>query len=415
MSSLLVAWSTWLIFALFYAYQFIERIVPNVVLEDIVAKYNIDANQVGQFAGIYYVGYVTMHIPLGIILEYFSAKKVIPICIIIAVIGFTPLVYSDSFKIAYYGRFLIGLGSAGSTVGAFRLLRSGFGEDRFPKMLGWMVTFGLLGAIFGSGPLSQIVLSIGWIKTLNYIIIFGLILALFSYLIIPDTYSDNKFTFQTVKNDFMYLLLNKKIILVSILGGFMIGPLEGFTDMWSNKYLTIVFKISNRNAGNITQLVYVGMAIGLTIMGYLFEKTKSYYILLLMSCVIMLISFTSITLPLIQNMLILKIMYFVMGFSCAYQVLIISKSISLAQGQHSTFISAITNMIMMGFGYLIHVAIGKLLNYFSNSTINGIENTIYTASNLNHALSIIPLCLIVSIIGLTFLMVTEKRNKKIIT
>ena len=416
MSSVATAWSTWLIFSLFYAYQFVERIVPNVVLEDIVAKYHIDANQMGQFAGIYYIGYVTMHIPLGIILQHFSAKKVIPICIILAVIGFTPLVHSDSFKITYYGRFLIGLGSAGSTVGAFRLLRSGFGEKRFPKVLGWMVTVGLLGAIFGTGPLSKFVLLNGWVETLNYIIIFGLVLALCSYLIIPDTYSNNKITLQVVKDDFAYLFLNKKIIVVGILGGCMIGPLEGFTDMWSNKYLVTVFKISNENAGNITQLVYIGMSIGLTMMGYLFEKIKSYYILLLMSSVLMLTSFSSIILSLSQNIVVLKFLYFTMGFSCAYQVLIIGKSISMARGQHSTFISAITNMNMMGFGYLIHVGIGKLLNYLSDgSRLNEAGSKIYTASNLNNALLIIPLCLIIAIIGFTFLMLIEKRNKKIIT
>ena len=78
MSSLLVAWSTWLALALFYAYQTIIKNIPNIIMDDIMGKYHVDANEIGHYAGIYYVGYVVMHIPLGIALDHFNAKKIIP-------------------------------------------------------------------------------------------------------------------------------------------------------------------------------------------------------------------------------------------------------------------------------------------------------------------------------------------------
>ena len=118
MSSLLVAWSTWFALAMFYAYQFVQRVFPNIVMDDIMDKYHVNASEIGHFAGIYYVGYIAMHIPLGIILDHFNAKKVIPLCILLAVAGFAPLAYIDSFEMATYGRFLIGVGSSGAAVGA---------------------------------------------------------------------------------------------------------------------------------------------------------------------------------------------------------------------------------------------------------------------------------------------------------
>jgi predicted MFS family arabinose efflux permease len=140
MPSLLVAWSTWLALSLVYAYQVIERIIPNVIMQDIMDKYHVGADEIGYFAGIYYIGYVAMHIPMGIIMEQFNVKKVMPIFVFLTVLGFVPLVYSDNFTLTTYGRLLIGLFSAGTTVGAFKMLRLTFSEEKFPRMLGWMVT-----------------------------------------------------------------------------------------------------------------------------------------------------------------------------------------------------------------------------------------------------------------------------------
>jgi len=413
MSSILVAWSTWLALTFFYAYQFVQRVFPNIVMDDIMDKYHVNANEIGHFAGIYYIGYVAMHIPLGILLDHFNAKKIIPLCILLAVIGFAPLAYMDDFAIATYGRLLIGIGSSGAAVGAFKLLRLGFGEEKFPKMLGWMITIGLLGAVFGSGPLARLISYIGWQEALNYIIYVGLALAVFSYFAIPNTKSEEKFSFAIIMHDFKYLFSNKIVLLVGVLGGLMIGPLEGFADAWSNPYLKTTYKLTNEEAGDITQLVYIGMAVGLVVMGYIFEKTKSYYGILLASGAAMLLCLAFLLTGVVVNVSFLKWVFFIIGFFCAYQVVLIAKSIALVHVKHATFISAIANMLMMGFGYISHRAIGVLLHYFWGGDKNVQGSPVYSAENFRDALLVLPISLIVAIVGFVLLAIIEKGNKKI--
>ncbi|MSO13797.1 MFS transporter [Rickettsiales endosymbiont of Trichoplax sp. H2] len=413
MSSLLAAWSTWLVLAFFYAYQFVQRVFPNIVMDDIMSRYQVNANEIGHFAGIYYVGYIAMHIPLGIMLDHFNAKKVIPLCILLAVAGFAPLAYIDNFTVASYGRLLIGIGSSGAAVGAFKLLRLGFGEEKFPRMLGWMVTIGLLGAVFGSGPLARFILYLGWEETLKYILLSGIILAALSYFIIPNTKSDEKFNLDVILKDFKYLFSNKMVFLVCILGGFMIGPLEGFADAWSNPYLKTVYKLTNAEAGDITQLVYIGMAVGLVIMGFIFEKIKSYYGLLIISGAAMLACFIVLLMNLVQNPITLKLMFFVIGFFCSYQILIIAKSVALVHVEHATFISAVANMIMMGFGYFSHRAIGMILHHFWDGMKNNLGVPIYSVENFYNALVILIVSLAIAIVGFVLLVLVEKNKKKI--
>ncbi|MFK7760749.1 MAG: MFS transporter [Candidatus Midichloriaceae bacterium] len=417
MSSLLVAWSTWLALALFYAYQTIIKNIPNIIMDDIMGKYHVDANEIGHYAGIYYVGYVVMHIPLGIALDHFNAKKIIPICIILAVLGFVPLAYIDNFAITTYGRLLAGVGSSGAAVGAFTLLRLGFGEEKFPRMLGWMVTAGLLGSVFGMGPLSQLISYLGFIETLNYIIGFGILLAIFSYMAIPNTNtkSKSKFSFSVVINDFKYLFSNKIVLLISALGGLMIGPLEGFIDAWCNPYLKIVHHFTNEQASNITQLALIGMAAGLMVMGYIFEKTKSYYGIIIVSGIVMLSCFVIMLSGFIESPIAFKILLFTIGFFCAYQLIVIAKSIALVHVGHATFISAITNMIMMSFGYFFHRVIGKVLQYVWDGKYNILGNPLYSSDNLYNALMVLPISLAIAVLGYSILVIFEKKTKKIVT
>ena len=414
MPSLLVAWSTWLALSLVYAYQVIERIIPNVIMQDIMDKYHVGADEIGYFAGIYYIGYVAMHIPMGIIMEQFNVKKVMPIFVFLTVLGFVPLVYSDNFMLTTYGRLLIGLFSAGTTVGAFKMLRLTFSEEKFPRMLGWMVTIGFVGAVFGSGPLTALVDYLGLVNALNYILGLGLILTVLSYFALPNTKPAQSFSFTAIKDDFKYLVSNKTVLFVSSLGGLMIGPMEGFADAWSSPYLRTVYQLTNQEAGDVTLYAYIGMAMGLMIMGYIFEKTKSYYGLIIVSAISMLGCFTVMLMGVVENIYILKTTFLIMGFFCSYQILIVSKSIALSIAKYATFIAAAANMIMMGFGYFFHVGIGKILhNSWDGVLINDMGSPIYSAESFSRAFVALPVSLMVAIVGFGILAYIEKRNKKI--
>ena len=85
----------WAVGAIFYAYQYILRVMPNIMMDDILNQFNIDRVTFGQFSGVYYIGYSLMHLPIGIMLDRFGPKRVMPICILLTIIGLLPLIFSD--------------------------------------------------------------------------------------------------------------------------------------------------------------------------------------------------------------------------------------------------------------------------------------------------------------------------------
>lgn len=93
-----VAYSAWLIASIFYAYQCMIRIMPNIMLSDIMQKFNIDAAIFGQFSGFYYIGYCLGHIPIGIMIDRYGPRKVMSISILLIVLGILPILFTQHWN-----------------------------------------------------------------------------------------------------------------------------------------------------------------------------------------------------------------------------------------------------------------------------------------------------------------------------
>src|SRR5271154_5931419 len=130
-----VAWCAWLIASIFYAYQYILRVMPNIMLTDIMQQFNIDAAVFGQFSGAYYIGYCLMHLPIGIMLDRYGPRKVMSACILLTVIGLLPIIFTKYWIYPIIGRVLIGMGSSAAILGTFKIIRITFSEKKFTKML----------------------------------------------------------------------------------------------------------------------------------------------------------------------------------------------------------------------------------------------------------------------------------------
>src|SRR3984885_10674396 len=105
-ASRVVAWFVWINVSIFYAYQYVLRVMPSIMLNDITSQFHIDATVFGQFSGVYYIGYSLMHLPIGIMLDRFGPRKIMTGCILLTLVGLVPLIFADHWIYPIAGRFL---------------------------------------------------------------------------------------------------------------------------------------------------------------------------------------------------------------------------------------------------------------------------------------------------------------------
>jgi MFS family permease len=377
----------WLIATIFFTYQYILRVMPNIMIDDIMYRFEISAATVGQVAGLYYVSYTLMHIPVAILLDRIGPKKIIPIAALCTVIGSLPLVYSNSWILLISGRILVGMASSVGVLGVFKVIRMNFAEEKFTFMFGLSVFIALIGAMYGGQPLNYLINKFGWSNTLNISCCIGIIIAVFAYFIIHEKKSD--IIHSSIIGDLKKLFSLKKWLIISIIGGFMIGPVEGFADNWGTKFFSVVYPgMNNNTSAFLPSVILLGLAIGSPLIGFISSRLGRYYTILTLCSITMLCGFYAI---LYYNLSVslLFIILLAVGIASSYQTLIIYLASTFVPKNITSLATACSNMIMMIFGFFFHSIIGHL----AHEGIN--QKTV-----IINSLSIIPYTLAISIIAL---------------
>lgn len=401
-------WLPWLLSSFFYAYQYVIRVLPNIMMPDIMARFSIDASLFGQFSGVYYIGYTLMHIPLGILLDRIGPKIIMPVCVLLIVLGLLPLTLADHWFFPIAGRFLIGMGSSAAILGVFKVLRMNFPENKFTRMLGISVMIGLLGALYGGEPVNAILQIYGASSLVWFLIGGGVLMGLLLYFTIPS-FSKTTISYKaSLSKELKDVFLNSKVIFICLLGGLMVGPLEGFADVWGTQYLKKAYDLDQTTAAFLPSLIFLGMCIGSPLVSYIADKFQAYIKLIVISGLWMGIGFTFLLLGWIKPSF-LPFLFFTTGVFCAYQILVIFKASTYVKENLVGLCTAVANMIVMTFGYLFHTFIGKVMDLIQGEKLNG-QVDLYTLDAFVGGLSIIPFGLFLGTLGFFFLLFSTKTK-----
>ena len=398
---------SWFIVSLFYAYQYILRVLPNVASADILKKFdNLTASDFGQFAGVYYFFYASVHIPIGILLDKKGPKYVLPISILMTSAGLLPLLYSSSWTIACIGRTLTGIGSSAAILGIFKIIHLNFTGAKFTRMLGLSITIGLLGAIYGGQPISFFINIYGFDLVVKYLMLIGVLIACIAFITIP-TNKNHIISGKGILSNILQVFKTKKVIYIAICAGLMVGPIEGFPDAWGSRFLKAAYQ--NFNLQQITLLpsfIFIGMCLGSSFISYLADKTRLYYELIILSAFGMAIIFIYILFNK-TNFDSMKILLFIVGVLCSYQILAIYKATTYVKENLVGLTTSILNMVIMSFGHPLHILIGKVVEYnWDGKIIDG--TNIYSVKAYTYGISIIPICLIIGGIGFCIIHINSK-------
>ncbi len=391
----------WLLASLFYAYQYILRVIPNIITPGLMPKFNINIVDVGQFSGLYYVGYTLAHIPVGLFLDRSGPKLILPICTILTFVGTLPLIYFDEWYPSILGRILVGVGSSASAIGIFKVATMYFSRERSAKMTSLSIIIGLLGAIYGGLPLDFLLNSFGWDYVIYAFSIIGCLLALLLFFVTPNNNTQEAIN-SNILQDLKSVLCNKHVVLISFFGSLMIGPLEGFADGWARTFLCEVYQITGDLASFLSSFIFIGFGAGTFFLAFLLEKYPSRHYEVIITCSLtMIISFILLFIQ-VGGLYVVVPTLLIIGFASGYQVITIYKAISYVSNNLVGLATAVSNMIIMIFGYFFHIGIAKIVSfYWDRTVIQG--NPVYGPELLIKAISIIPVCLLLAVFGFVWL------------
>lgn len=404
----------WLLPMSFFAYQFILRLWPGLMMYPIMEQLSIDASQFGVLAAFYYYGYAGLSIPVAMLLDRFGARSMVGLGALLCGLATLTFTYTDSFYIALCSRFIVGAGSSVGFLGVSKVISEWFPKESYARMIGFSFTLGLMGAIYGGRPVSVLIEKYQWQNVALAFSVLAIVIACVTYMFLrsPQASSaafEKNSTLE--KANYSAVFSSPVIWLLGIANLLMVGSLEGFADVWGIAYLMQAYTLAQSDAAGLVSFVFVGMLFGGPFLAACSRKTGDYTVIVA-SGIVMTSVFGVLFAYSAYNGLFLSALFFTLGVMCCYQVIVFAAGANLVEPQNLGVAVAFLNCVNMLGGSFFHTIIGSTLDLlWTGSLVDGIKA--YDLEAYKYAISIIPICTVIgSAIVLLIGLYTQKQNKQ---
>lgn len=407
-------WLIWGLACLFYFYESLLQMSLGVIGTELMRDFSVTSRTLGFLGGIYFYSYAFMQIPGGMMMDYFGPQRLISLAALICGISTIAFSLTDSFFTACLARLMIGFGSAAAAVGCMKIASCWFKSDRFPILTGLMVTIGMLGAIGGEGPLALMIESLGWRHSMFIMGILGVGIAIFIRLFAKDAPSSRmqqaKSNEPPLINSLLSLTKRKQLWLIAVYGGLMYLSTPVFCGLWGVPFLVNKMHLTKTVAANNVSLIFVGWAVAGPLWGTFSNRIGLRKPPLYIASVATLILSSMFVFAPIKSSVLLAIVMFLFGvFSSAF-LPAFTVVVELCNKRYAATALSFMNMMNMIGIAIAQPVIGFILDkMWAGEMVNGVR--VYSISAYTSSLSILPICIFVSLLILPFIKETYCRNQ----
>ena len=100
-----------LVFAFGYYISNLLRAITATISPELVSEFNLSAGNLGLLGGGYFLGFASVQIPLGYLLDKSGPKKIVSCFLLVAIVGMISFSLSQNFTSLVISRILIGASS----------------------------------------------------------------------------------------------------------------------------------------------------------------------------------------------------------------------------------------------------------------------------------------------------------------
>jgi len=173
------------VFACGYFISCLLRAITATLSPLLTNEFNLLAGDLGLLAGGYFLGFASMQIPLGYLLDRHGPKKIVSSFLLIAIIGSAAFALAQNFAGLLISRILIGVGVSACLMGPLTGYRIWFADEYQQRGNSWMLMIASSGFVFSTLPVQILLPIFGWRWIFGGITILIFIVIILTLLFIP--------------------------------------------------------------------------------------------------------------------------------------------------------------------------------------------------------------------------------------
>lgn len=402
----------WSSAVLFYMYQFLLRVSPSVMMDDLMRDFQIDASGFGALSALAMYCYSITQIPLGILSDLFGARKTILLSLILCILGTLVFAHSKLLVTAQLGRILLGTGSAAAFLCVNKITREWLPPEKTATFLGLILTAGTIGALNGGAPLAVLNSSYGWRQTLVWLSMIGGFIFFLNFLILKETPLKSKEKYVPVQ--FWHLMRNSQCWIYATVAFGSYLSIVVFADLWGTSFLCQLHPIDKTTASLSVSWIYIGLCIGSPTLAWITQIFRKRKLIITLS-ILMLLVFLSTLIFFCKEIELsyIKYLFFLIGFFSGVEMLCFAGAFDATSTSAAGTVTGFINTVVMLSGAVVQQQIGKLLDLFWSGEISSNGIRVYSILSYQKALSSMILLMCFSMIASFFIRETPSLEQNI--
>ena len=263
------------VFAFGYFLSCLLRAITATLSPILTSEFELMAADLGLLAGGYFLGFASMQIPLGYLLDKFGPKKIVSSFLLIAFIGTISFALANSFSGLLISRILIGVGVSACLMAPLTGYRIWFAENQQQRANSWMLMIASLGFLSSTLPVQLLLPTFGWRGLFIGIAILILISIVLMLAFIPkwDHQNEEQSTEVITKTGSLKdVWKNRFFISVIPMGLFNYGGLMAIQTLWAGPWMIRVAGYTPLESATGLFWINITMLVSFFLWGYFLPK-----------------------------------------------------------------------------------------------------------------------------------------------
>ena len=264
------------VFACGYFISCLLRAITATLSPLLSSEFNLLAGDLGLLAGGYFLGFASMQIPLGYLLDRHGPKKIVSSFLLIAIIGTAAFALAQSFTGLLISRVFIGIGVSACLMGPLTGYRIWFEDQYQQRANSWMLMVACTGFVFSTLPVQILLPIIGWRWIFGVITVLIFVCILLVLFFIPNWKKKSKEEKEKNVGSLSDIWKNKFFRSTIPLGLFNYGGMVAIQTLWAGPWMVRVSGYSPLESATGLFWINLTMLIAFFVWGYFLPKISKY-------------------------------------------------------------------------------------------------------------------------------------------
>ena len=261
-----------LVFAFGYFISNLLRAITATISPELVSEFNLTSGELGLLGGGYFLGFASVQIPLGYLLDSKGPKKIVSYFLSLSIVGLILFASAQNLTMLLISRVLIGVGVGACLMGPLTAYRIWFQDETQQRANSWMLMVGAIGMLSSSLPVQYLLPLIGWRSIFLNLALLTLICIILIIIFIPKWETKSFKNEQFNENKLSTVWKNSLFKSLIPMGFFSYGGLFAIQTLWAGPWMIKVSGYTPDESAQGLFLIYFSMLISFLCWGYFVPK-----------------------------------------------------------------------------------------------------------------------------------------------